>query len=78
MSQWKENKLLKEEIKDLKEQISTQAKDLVDLNSLDKEIEKLKAKNEVLIKDNEDIKKKLEEEIKKREEESFQVIRKRE
>ena len=73
-----ENKLLKEEIKDLKEQISTQAKDLVDLNSLDKEIEKLKAKNEVLIKDNEDIKKKLEEEIKKREEESFQVIRKRE
>jgi chromosome segregation ATPase len=73
-----ENKLLKEEIKDLKEQISTQAKDLVDLNSLDKEIEKLKAKNEVLIIDNEDIKKKLEEEIKKREEESFQVIRKRE
>ena len=73
-----ENKLLKEEIKDLKEQISTQAKDLVDLNSLDKEIEKLKAQNEVLIKDNEDIKKKLEEEIKKREEESFNVPRKRE
>ena len=73
-----ENKLLKEEIKDLKEQLSTQAKDLVDLNSLDKEIEKLKAKNEVLIKDNEDIKKKLEEEIKKREEESFNVPRKRE
>ena len=73
-----ENKLLKEEIKDLKEQLSTQAKDLVDLNSLDKEIEKLKAQNEVLIKDNEDIKKKLEEEIKKREEESFNVPRKRE
>ena len=73
-----ENKLLKEEIKDLKEQLTTQAKDLVDLNSLDKEIEKLKAQNEVLIKDNEDIKKKLEEEIKKREEVSFKVPRKRE
>ena len=47
-----ENKLLNEEIKGLKEQLSSQAKDLVDLNSLDKEIEKLKAQNEQLINDN--------------------------
>ena len=54
-----ENKLLKEEIKGLKEQIATQAQDLVDLNSLEREAEKLRAQNEVLTKDNKELKKEL-------------------
>ena len=73
-----ENKLLNEEIKNLKEQLSTQAKDLVDLNSLDKEIEKLKAQNEALMNDNKEIKKELEEEKKKKEEDVIPQPRKRE
>ena len=73
-----ENKLLNEEIKNLKDQLSSQAKDLVDLNSLDREIEKLKSQNELLINDNNVMKKKLEEEQKKREEESVPKSRKRE
>ena len=55
-----ENKLLKEEIKELKEQIDCQAKDLVDLNSFEKEIVKLKAKNESLEKENKSLKKQIE------------------
>ena len=53
-----ENKLLKEEIKDLKEQLPSHGKDLVNLNSLEKEkeIEKLKEQNEALINDNKIIK----------------------
>ena len=73
-----ENKLLNEEIKGLKEQLSSQAKDLVDLNSLDKEIEKLKAQNEQLINDKKEIEKKLQEEKKRREEEPIPQPRKRE
>ena len=73
-----ENKLLNEEIKELKEQLSSQAKDLVDLNSLDKEIEKLKAQNEALINDNKAIKKELEEEKKNKEEDPMPKTRKRE
>ena len=73
-----ENKLLNEEIKNLKEQLSTQAKDLVDLNSLDKEIEKLKAQNEALMNDNKEIKKELEEEKKKKEEDVIPQPRQRE
>jgi prefoldin subunit 5 len=56
-----ENKLLKEEIKELKEQIDCQAKDLVDLNSFEKEIVKLKSQNESLLKDNKSLKAQLEE-----------------
>ena len=66
-----ENKLLKEEIKQLKEQLNTQAKDLVDLNSLDKEIEKLKALNETLFNDNKTLKKKLEEGRKRGDDDNF-------
>ena len=73
-----ENKLLNEEIKELKEQLSSQAHDLVDLNSLDKEIEKLKAKNESLMNDNKEIKQKLEEALKKGEEDKLLANRKRE
>ena len=61
------NKSLGEEIKGLKEQLTTQAKDLVELNSLDKEVEKLKAQNDTLINDNKIIKKELEEHKKKEE-----------
>ena len=64
-----ENKLLNEEIKGLKEQLLIQAKELVDLNILDKEIVRLKGENEILINDNKAINKKLEEQKKKEEEE---------
>ena len=55
-----ENKLLTEEIKELKEQLEIQAKDLIDLNSFEKEIVRLRAQNESLNNDNKDIKKQLE------------------
>ena len=55
-----ENKLLNEEITSLKQQLEAQAHDLVDLDSLDKELERLRAHNEGLIKDNEKMKKDLE------------------
>ena len=64
-----ENKILNEEVKNLKEQLSIQAKDLFNLNSLEKEIVKLKAENEILINDNKEINKKLDEKIKKEEQE---------
>ena len=64
-----ENKLLNEEIKGLKEQLSIQAKELIDLNSFEKEIVKLKAENEILTNNNKEINKKLEEQKKKEEEE---------
>ena len=54
-----ENKLLNEEIKGLKEQIANQAKDLVELNSLEKEVERLKVQNEELINNNKSIQKHL-------------------
>jgi hypothetical protein len=54
-----ENKLLNEEITSLKQQLEAQANDLVDLDSLDKELERLRAQNEGLIKDNEKMKKDL-------------------
>jgi len=54
-----ENKLLNEEINSLKQQLDDQANDLVDLDSLDKELERLRAQNEDLIKDNEKMKKDL-------------------
>ena len=61
-----ENKLLNEEMKELKEQLTSQTKELVELNSLDKEVVRLKTQNESLINDNKDIKNQLEE-IKKKE-----------
>ena len=64
-----ENKLLNEEIKGLKEQLSIQAKELIDLNSFEKEIVKLKAENEILTNDNKEINKQLEEHKKKEEQE---------
>ena len=64
-----ENKLLNEEIKGLKEQLSIQAKELIDLNSFEKEIVKLKAENEILTNNNKEINKKLEEQKKKEEQE---------
>ena len=54
-----ENKLLNEEINSLKQQLEEQANDLVDLDSLDKELERLRAQNEDLIKDNKKMKKDL-------------------
>ena len=60
-----ENKLLNEEMKHLKEQIDAQAKELVELNSLDKEIVRLKAQNESLTNENKSIKSQLEEAKKK-------------
>jgi len=60
-----ENKLLNEEMKDLKEQLATQAKELVELNSLDKEVVRLKAQNESLTNENKNIKSQLEEAKKK-------------
>jgi chromosome segregation ATPase len=54
-----ENKLLNEEIKNLKEQIANQAQDLVELNSLEKEVERLKVQNEELVNKNKNIQKHL-------------------
>ena len=67
-----ENKLLKEEIKELKEQLDNQAKDLIDLNSFEKEIVRLRAQNESLTNDNKLIKSQLEE-LKKNAEEYDEV-----
>ena len=64
-----ENKLLNEEIKGLREQLSIQAKELIDLNSFEKEIVKLKAENEILTNENKEINTKLEEHKKKEEQE---------
>ena len=47
-----ENNLLNEEIKQLKEKISEQANDLVNINTLEKNIEKLKIENDELNNDN--------------------------
>ncbi len=55
-----ENKLLTEEIKGLKEQIESQAKDLVDLNSFEKEIVRLKAQNESLLNETKTLKAQME------------------
>ena len=55
-----ENKLLNEEIKGLKTQVSSQAHDLAELNSLQKNLEKIKKEKEELIKSNNEIKKNLE------------------
>ena len=57
-----ENNLLNEEIKELKEKLSEQANDLVDLNMLEKNIEKLKIENEELSKKNKELKVQLEKE----------------
>ena len=57
-----ENQLLTEEIKGLKEQLNSQAHDLVELNTLEKNIEKLKIENDDLNKNNKELKEKLEQE----------------
>ena len=54
-----ENKLLNEEINSLKKQLEDQINDLIDLDSLDKELERLRAQNEILIEDNKKMKKDL-------------------
>ena len=72
-----ENKLFKEEIKSLKEQLREQAKNLVDINSLDKEIVRLKGENEILINDNKAINKKIEE-LKEKEEQALLESKKKE
>ena len=72
-----ENKLFKEEIKSLKEQLAAQAQNLVDINSLDKEIVRLKGENEILINDNKAINKKLEE-LKDKEEQALLESKKKE
>jgi hypothetical protein len=56
-----ENKLLTEEIKGLREQLENQTKDLLDLNSYEKETVRLRAQIESLINDNKAIKAQLEE-----------------
>ena len=50
-----ENKLLNEEINNLKEQLSNQAHDLVEMNLLEKNIEKLKLENEDLTNNNKEL-----------------------
>ena len=70
-----ENKLLHEEIKELKLQLNSQAKDLVELNSLEKEVLRLKTENENLINDNRTIKNKLKE--KKKQEEQIVLSKKK-
>ena len=50
-----ENKLLNEKINNLKEQISNQAHDLVEMNLLEKNIEKLKLENEELTNNNKEL-----------------------
>ena len=55
-----ENKILKEEIKGLKEHIDCQAKDLVDVGNYEKESIRLKQENENLLKENEELKRKIE------------------
>ena len=70
-----ENKLLHEEIKELKLQLNSQAKDLVELNSLEKEVLRLKTENENLINDNQTIKNKLKE--KKKQEEQIVLSKKK-
>ena len=60
-----ENKILNAEIKELKEQLATQAKVLIDLNSLEKELVRLKNENEILINNNKEINKILEEQKQK-------------
>ena len=65
----KENKILNDEIENLKEQLSIQEKDLLNLNSLQIEIVKLKGQNEILIKNNKEISQKLEDQRKKEEQE---------
>ena len=57
-----ENNLLKEEIKELKEQLSEQVHNLVELDTLEKSIEKLKIENEELSKNNKELKAELEKE----------------
>lgn len=57
-----ENQLLTEEIKGLKEQLNSQAHDLVELNTLEKNIEKLKIENDDLNKNNKELKEQLEQE----------------
>ena len=54
-----ENKILSEEIKSLKEQLENRVKDLIELDTYEKEIVRLKAKNETLLKDNKELKDKL-------------------
>ena len=55
-----ENKILKEEIKGLKEHIDCQAKDLVDVGNYEKESIRLKQENENILKENEELKRKIE------------------
>ena len=55
-----ENKILKEEIKGLKEQIDCQAKDLVDVSTYEKESIRLKQENENYLKENKELKRKIE------------------
>ena len=54
-----ENKLLKEEINNLKEQISNQAHDLVEMNILEKNLEKIKIEKEDLINKNKQLSEQL-------------------
>ena len=72
-----ENKLLNEEIKELKEQMSAQAKVFIDLNSLEKDVVRLKNENEMLINNNKEINKKLEEQ-KQKEAQTLLEIKKKE
>ena len=55
-----ENRILKEEIKGLKEQIDYQQKDLVDTSSYEKETIRLKKENENLLMENKALKKQIE------------------
>ena len=54
-----ENKLLNEEINNLKEQISNQAHDLVEMNILEKNLEKIKIEKEDLISKNKQLSEQL-------------------
>ena len=51
---------MNEEIKNLKEQVSNQANDLVELNTLQKNLEKIKVEKEELLKTNKELKNNIE------------------
>ena len=62
----KENKLLNDEINNLKEQLIIKGKDFANIKNLNDENIKLKLKNEELLNENDNIKNKLEEYQKKK------------
>ena len=68
-----ENKILSEEVKSLKSQLEDRVKDLIELDTYEKELVRLRAQNDTLIKDNKEMKDKLIQMKKKEESEEVEV-----